>query len=124
MRERAAWVRTMPVLFVRFGGHAVPHSDPLRVATQGLHPADALDNVQQLTTCVGVPVITNTRLEPNNRGSRRKRRRRLEQRARVRLAGKVGRLQGLEVTQGLGSWGHVHAPTLRLGDTIEECPTR
>jgi hypothetical protein len=88
----------MPVFLIRFGCYAVSYTDSLSVGTPGLHPPYALDDVDQLATGVGVPVIPNTRLEPNHRGSRRERRRRLQERARARLARKVGRLHGLEIT--------------------------
>jgi hypothetical protein len=60
----------MPVLLVGVDGHTVPHTDSLRAGTPSLYPADALDDVQQLPAGVGVPVITNAGLEPNDRHRR------------------------------------------------------
>ena len=45
MGEGAASTGTMPVFLVRFGCHAVPYPDPLRVGTARLYPANALDDV-------------------------------------------------------------------------------
>ena len=98
MGERPAPARAMPVFLIRFGCHAVSYTDPLGVGTPGLHPPYALDDVEQLATGVRMPVIPNTRLEPNHRGSCRERRRRPQERARARLSRKVGRLDGLEIT--------------------------
>jgi hypothetical protein len=66
MREGAVSAGTVPVLLVRFGDHRVPNRDPLRVATPSLHPAFTLDDNYQLAPNVGMPVITNARLETNN----------------------------------------------------------
>src|ERR1700737_2379672 len=108
MGEGAASTGTMPVFLVRFGCHAVPPPAPLRAGAARLYPANALDDVQQLATTMGVPVIPNAGFESNNRSSCRERRRRPQERGAGRLSGKGGRLQRIEITLRLGSRGNVH----------------
>jgi hypothetical protein len=71
MGKRAGAAGTMPVFFVRLRYHGVPDLDPLRIGTPSLHPAFTLDDDQQLAPSVGMPVIPNACLEPNNRRGRR-----------------------------------------------------
>jgi hypothetical protein len=66
MGEGAATTGTMPVFLVRLGYHGVPDMDPLSASTASLYPAFTLDDDQQLATGVGVPVIPNACLKPNN----------------------------------------------------------
>jgi hypothetical protein len=71
MGKRAGAAGSMPVFLVRLGYHGVPDIDPLSASTASLYPAFALDDDQQLATGVGMPVIPNACLKPNNCRRRR-----------------------------------------------------
>src|SRR5437870_62075 len=114
MGESATPAGAMPVFLIRVGGHRVPNPDPLGVGTASLDPAFPFDDVQELATFVSVPMVTNVRLEPNNRGRGGEGRSpRRQQFAQTCFTRKVSRVHGLEVVQCLRSWGDLHSSTLR-----------
>src|ERR1700694_5628887 len=69
--QRAAGPRPVPVLLIRFGSYRVPNTDSLGAGPSCLNPSLALDDVQELTAFVRMPVITNPRLEAHDHAPRR-----------------------------------------------------
>src|SRR5439155_26766795 len=96
--QRAARPGTVPVLLIRFDPDGIPHTDSLGGGTPSLNPAGPIDDVEELTALVGVPVVTRAWLEANNDGRCGEcRLLRREQIARSRPPGEMSWVQRLEV---------------------------
>lgn len=68
--------RPVPVLLAGISRHRIALIDALRSVSAGLDPALTVDDVQQLSACVRMPVVSSAGLELNNRGKYRGRLRR------------------------------------------------
>src|SRR6202011_393686 len=96
--QRAAAPRPVPVLLIRFDSYRIPETDPLGGGTPRLNPSGPIDDVQELTPFMRVPVTASARLEANDQGCGREwRPSRRQQLARTRPTREVSGTHGVEV---------------------------
>ena len=114
MGHRALWAGTMTVHLAGCGGHRVASANALRRLTVKLHEALALNDVENLTTAVTVPVVASTGLEADHAHPDGVRVERHVQGVRARRPGEVSRVHGL-AGKGLSSCGDLHGVIVRAG---------
>ena len=114
MGHRTVGAGTVTVHLARCGGHGVARANALWRLTVELHEALALDDVENLTTPVTVPVVASTGFEadhahPDGVGVER-----YVEGMGARRPGEVGRVHGLAV-QRLTSCGDLHVVIVKAG---------
>ena len=114
MGHRTVGAGTVTVHLARCGGHGVARANALWRLTVELHEALALDDVENLTTPVTVPVVASTGFEADHAHPDGVRVERHVQGVRARRPGEVSGVHGL-AGKGLSSCGDLHGVIVRAG---------
>lgn len=112
MGHWTSWAGTVTVHLAGCGGHRVASTNALCRLTVELHEALALNDVENLTTAVTVPVVASTGLEADHAHPDGVRVERNVQGVRARRPGEVSRVHGLAV-KGLSLCGDLHGVIVR-----------
>ena len=114
MGHRALFPGTVTVRLARCSGHGVAGANELGRLTAQLHEALALNDVENLTPAVTVPVVASTGLEADDGDPNRVGVKRHVQWVGARRPGEVSRVDGLAVER-LTSCDDLHVVIVKAG---------